>query len=303
MILRLGIDLGNGFCKYGVGERFASKVKQGELLKLSTSVKSASELHEVVYEDETYIVGEGASFIDEDRYFTKSYEIALLTAIALSNKKKYHPVEAHVVVGVPVEHYNRHAEKIEEHLNKLGSKHIVVDGVHHLIEVKSVTVFIEGALPIRDNDNSHTITIDVGTGTINIIEWNEQSIVNKYTNDVAFNWVFTRIREVIDQKYGMKYSPEECSKFIQNPVINTKTGKVNISEDVSTILEEIIGNMLSYTKHINFNGADAIKVFGGGAIDTFKVWKKYFPKAELIDNSQYINQTIYKAVVEALDEK
>lgn len=304
MILVKGLDIGNGFSKYGEGKRFASKVRKGKLTKVASVVKTASEVHEVTYEDETYIVGEGNSFIGRERYFTKDYEIAFLTAVALSNKKKRNPVEVYAVIGVPFEHHNKDAQKIQEHLNSLGVKKIIVDGIEHIIDIKEITVFVEGALPIKDNDDSHIVTIDVGMGTVNIVEWEGQVARNPYTNNGSFNTMYKELSSYLNDTYGTSLNPDKCEKLISKPTLQTVTGeKKDISKDVEEFLRGTISNMLSYTKAIDFEGADRIEVFGGGSIDTFHIWQDYFPKATLVPNGQYINQSIYQAVAESIYEE
>lgn len=304
MILIKGLDIGNGFCKYGASERFASKVKKGKLVKVASGVKMASEVHEVIYDNETFIVGDGNSFIGRERYFTKEYEVAFLTAIALSNKQKRNPVEVYGVVGVPFEHHNTDAEKIQEHLNGLGVKKITVDGVEHIIDIKEITVFVEGALPIKNNDDGHIITIDVGMGTVNIIEWEGQVAKESHTENGSFNVMYKELSSYLNDEHGTSLNPVKCEKLISKPILTKVDGtKVDISKDVDQFLKGAISNILSYTKHIDFEGADSIEVFGGGSIDTFYIWKDYFPKAEAVENSQYINQEIYQAVAEAIYEE
>lgn len=303
MLLIKGLDLGNGFCKYGVNERFASKVKKGKLVKIASG-KTNNEVHEVVYEGKNWIVGDGNAFIGRERYFTKEYEIAFLTAIALSNKEKRNPVDVKGVIGIPYEHHNADAEKVQNYLNKLGVKKITVDGVDHIIDMKDITVFVEGALPIKDNDDGHIITIDVGTGTINIVEWKDQVAIESHTENGSFNTMYKQLSSYLNNEYGTSLNPKKCEELIKKPVLIKSDGeKIDIKEDVDTFLEGSISNVLSYTKHIDFEGAEKIKVFGGGAAETYSIWKKHFKKAELVDNYQYTNQEIYQAVADTIYEE
>ena len=303
MIIKKGLDIGNGYCKYGVGNRFASKIRQGTLQKANGyNIKHKDEVHEVIYKGASYVVGEGHSFISEDRYFTEEYKIALLTATALATPVAKNPLEANLVVGIPVDHYNNQADDVESYLNSLGVEEITVDGKHYIIDFKNMKVFIEGALPIRDNDDRHIITIDVGMGTINIIEWREQEIANHYTNNGSMNKVYTNLTQLINEKHKTHLNPPDVERYISNPVMNTKTGQVSVEKEVDSAFDGLVYDLISFTKNIDYIGADAVHVFGGGAINTFKYWKKHFPKAELIENSQYINQEVYQAVAEALYE-
>lgn len=300
--MNFGIDLGNGFAKYSLGKKFASKIRKGSLSKVA-GVKTSDEVHEVVYEGEKWVVGEGTSFIGQDRYFGKNYEIALLTAIALASKKKRNPVEANIVVGVPVDHYNNMAEKVGEHIENTGVKEITVDGRLYIVDIKSGNVFIEGALPIKDNDDSHIITIDVGAGTVNIIEWEEQTMVKHYTNNGSFNEMYFNIAQFLNGKHSTRLNPEMVQNLIGKETMETRTGTVEIASDIQEIINNTIENILSYTTGFNFEGCKKVKVFGGGAFQTFKAWKKFIPKAEHVEDCQFVNQQVYETVAEAINEE
>lgn len=301
-VIDLGIDLGNGFTKYGEGLKFASKVKKGSLSNIA-GIKKTSEVHGVTYKEEDWIVGEGNSFIGAERYFEESYEMALLTAIALATSKRRNPVEINLVLGVPVEHYDELADKIQEHYENLGIKQITVDGKLHIIDIKSVGVFIEGALPIKDNDDTHMITIDVGAGTINIIEWEEQEIVNKYTNNGSFNDMYVEISSYLNAKHKTRLNPDKVEKLMGETTMETLKGDTVDITDMYDIVRATIGNVLSYTVKFDFAGAKKIYVFGGGAKETFKFWKEKLPKAEIVEDYQFVNQGVYQAVAETISDE
>lgn len=303
MLFRKGIDLGNGYCKYGVGKRFASKVRQGTLQKAGVNMKQKAEVHEVEYKGNSYVIGEGNSFISQERYYEENYKIALLSAIALSSGKKSGTLETNLVVGIPVDHYNSIGQEVEDYLNTWGVEEIKVNGQPFTIIIKSVNVFIEGGYPVLKGDDRHIITIDVGMGTINIIEWKDQEIVDCYTNNGSFNDLYQKLSKLWNQKYKTNLNPPDIERYIKNPELNTKTGTVNVEQDVEGAFSGMVSDLISFTPNIDYIGADTIKVFGGGAIDTFRFWKKPFPKADLVDNCQYINQEVYDAVAVSLDDE
>lgn len=301
-IIDLGIDLGNGFTKYGQGLKFASKVKSGSLSNI-IGIKGASEVHGVVYEDEEYIIGEGSAFTGTDRYYTKEYEIALLTAIALATKNRRNPVEVNLVLGVPVEHYDNWADQIEEHYSNLDVKQIEVDGKLHIIEIKSVSVFIEGALPIKDNDDSHMITIDVGAGTVNIIEWENQEIIQKTTVNASFNTVYEEMKKYLNDKYKTTLNANNIEKLIGKTTMKNIEGETIDITGMYNKLREHVGNIFTYMGTFNYTICDKIQVFGGGAKETIKYWKEKLPKAEMVEDFQFVNQQVYQAVAETLSDE
>lgn len=293
-----GIDVGNGYCKYK-GGRFASKVKHGNTSSIGNKRKN---LHQVIYNNKEFVAGDGGTFTGKNRYYTEEYEIALLTAIALASGNKVSTIQANVVVGLPVDHYKKMSDDVQEHLSNLGVKEINVDGDDYIIEIESANVFIEGAYPIAYNDDSHMITIDIGAGTINVIEWENQAIINKFTFDKAFYEVHKRIAEFLNENYSLGILPADAEKYVGKKVIETEDGEVEVPE-----IGEIVGNFISETATTIENSfhtttCKSIKVFGGGAKDTFPHWKKHFKKAELVKDSQHVNQSVYEAVAESMAE-
>lgn len=302
MILQFntGVDVGNGFTKYQ-GGRFASKVKLGSLS--TADVSSHSEVHQVIYEDVEYIVGDesGASFMSENRYFEKYYLISLLTAVALASGTPNSTIKANVVIGVPVDDFNGLSDKIAEHFNTtLETKKIVVDGHTYHIEIKHLTVFIEGANPIANQNNQHVITIDVGAGTINIIEWKNQEIVNKFTINGAFRKLHKDIIEFVNSKHGTKLQIKDADKLIGQAEMNTRNGKVDITE-IGEIVDLTISEHVSTIRDsFSVDLCDSIEICGGGAGKTYDYWHKYLPKAELVNDSQFANQRVYQAVAKSM---
>lgn len=301
MNIRLGIDVGNGYTKYN-GGNFASKVKNGSISGIGTKRKG---VHQVEYKGKQYMVGTGSTFTGKDRYFTEEYEMCLLTGIALSTGKKRKTTIncENVVVGLPIDYYKNLSGKVESYLNGLGVNEIVVDGVHFTIGIESVTVFIEGAYPIATADDRHMITIDVGAGTINVIEWENQAIINKFTFDKAFYEVHKQIAEFLNENYNLGLTPADAERYVGATEVDTEDGVEQVPE-----LDEIVGKFISEVATVIENSfhtktCKEIPVFGGGAKDTFKFWQKHFKKAVFIEDAQHVNQRVYQAVADSIGEE
>lgn len=299
MKIYTGIDLGNGYCKYRRG-RFASKVKHGSLSKIGAKRKN---MHQVVFNGKEFIVGDGGTFTGNKRYYTEEYEIALLTGIALASEGKVSTIQANIVVGLPVDHYKKMADEVQTYLNNLGVKEITVNGKDYVIEIESVIVFIEGAYPIGYADDSHMITIDIGAGTINVIEWENQEIVNKFTFDQAFYKMHKDLAEFLNENYSIGITPNDAENYVGRSVIDTEEGEVEVPE-INEIVGSFISNIATTIENsFHTKTVKKIKVFGGGAKDTFQHWKKKFAKAELVKDSQHVNQTVYEAVAVSMAEE
>lgn len=295
-----GIDIGTGYVKYRGGE-FLSSIEVGYLRTYKEDV------HAVKFGDVNYIVGmsTGNLVIEENRYFSDSYLILLLTAIALSSKNKEGIIEANVVLGVPAVNYDELAEKIQEHYGKSGVKEITVDGKLHIIDIKSVSVFIEGALPILNNDDEKILVIDVGASRIGIILWENQENMYNYMFHESLYSLYMNMSIILNKKYGIKATIQEVEQFIdiKNIEINDK---IVIVPEMKIMLENFIMECAGYiqmNKKFEYITCKKIVIIGGGAEKTFKYFKKAFPKAEMVDRYQFINQQVYQAVAEALSDE
>ena len=194
--MRLGLDIGNGFVKLADKVVFATKLKEGS----TTQGFKGKGLYDVTYNGIDYIVGDGSSIRGKNRYFTDDYKLMLLTAIAISSKGRTN-IDAQVVIGVPVDYFATLKKQIEEELSKIENEEIIVDGKKYRINKLKVTVFIEGALPILLNDDGHIVTMDIGTGTINVIEWKNQAILNKFTSRDGFQALYLEIATLLNSHF------------------------------------------------------------------------------------------------------
>ncbi|APC82187.1 ParM/StbA family protein [Clostridium botulinum] len=286
-----GIDIGNGYVKFD-DKKFATRVKVGEKIGFG---KQKKEIHYVEYENVKYIVGEGAIFTGDDRYFSKEYEICLLTAIALGAGKEDF-IEESVVVGLPERKYKLLGEKLQKHIEKLGQKQIIVDGNEYTIRIKGALVFIESAYPILMAIEGNVIIIDNGAGTINVTQWEDLSIINSATYNEAMYKMYGAISSYLNTNKGSDFKPMDIEK-----ILNKKTTVINQEEvditDIRPIIQNHIKEIASYIKNdFDYKNAKSICLIGGGGADTIKYWEKEFPKIELVDNSQFINCKIYDSI-------
>lgn len=290
-----GKDIGNGYTKYDGGQ-FASKIKFGEI---SSFGRKKANVHEVEYKGNKFIVGDGAGFNGDDRYFNDYYKLCLLTAIALEEKKEDF-IETNVVVGVPIIKHKLIAPALKEHILSYGQQEITVDGKTYTIRINDCKVFIEGAYPILTEDESKILVIDMGRGTINVSVWNELAVEFADTFDDGLNKMYTEIATYL------KLNKEGASKITASDIeklLNKKTATIgNATVDISEIRHIVENNIMGIASDIknacSWVTCDKIYVIGGGGADTFQYWKKHFTKAELVDKYQDINRQIYQKVAD-----
>lgn len=292
--MKFGIDLGNGYVKCN-DLIFASKLSVG---RLATFGKKKDDVFEVVYDGTIYTVGEGQLFTTDDRYFTEDYKVCLLTAIAL-NAKEETVIDAEICVGLPITKFmSETRNKVQDYLNKLGVQKITVDGKEYIINIKKAVVFVEGAYVVESKDTSNVITVDIGAGTVNIIQWENQVPVKFDTKNRSFYNLYTKISKHIKDTDRGDVTTDYIEKNLgaNEMVINQKLVDIR---DTHKIIEKHIRELASeMNNYFDIPLATKIQFLGGGALPTFKYWKSiYGDGVELIDESQFINSKIFLKVL------
>ena len=296
----LGIDVGNGNTKFG-NQIFESKV-EGTML-LGDFGKREVGTHEVTYKGRTYIVGKGKSFATKDRHTCRSYQLCLLTAIALSTEEN--DIDASICFGVPTLMYISNKDRVKEIVDfynapEMKNHIITVDGCDKKITINAAYVFAENALPLMQDDDENQILVDIGEGTVNISQWVDQAPVKIDTkeNESSFLGLYNRIALILKSMSNADIS----TRFVQNHlcensvVVNGKEYEFSFAMDM---LEDHVRDLASYIKN-NFDTVSAkkIRILGGGAEPTFNMWTKVFDNVELVENNQFINAGVYQDYVD-----
>lgn len=299
--MKLGIDLGNGYVKFN-NKKFASRVKLGRLANFG---ETREEVHQIVYKGKHYVVGEGEVFTTSDRYFTEDYKVCLLTAIALNNESnKDNLVNANICTGLPVDKFmSETREKVKEHISSWGIEKITVDGREYIIDIRNNAVFVEGAYVVKTKDKSNIITIDIGAGTVNIIQWENQSPVKFDTKNKSFYNLYEKIAKLIKETNRGDVSIEYIEKNLGKDTFIINQEEVDV-RDTHIIIEKHIRNLASeINNYFDIAQAKEIDLIGGGAIPTFEYWKSIYPNGvKLIQGSQYINSEIFDIVAQGLKD-
>lgn len=308
--LKQGYDVGNGYTKWE-GNMFASRVKIGQNKLLGNNSSATN----VIYKGERYIVGQGRTFVEKDRHFHLNYELCLLTAIAKRNKH-LDTINIDICVGLPINIYmedEREGETllldklIEKFENKDFEITLNIDGVlkEYNINIGKVDVFMEGAYPIYKNDTCRSLTIDIGSGTVNVTEFNELGIVEFNTYKKGMEVLCGVVKKKLDLMIPFSNVTKERIDeiFIKDGFINTNItvkDEVIMTAPIKEIIQEFVDGVWSDIEN-DFNLGDISKIYlmGGGCLSVGAYYKNSYPSAEIVNNAQNINTTIYEKVTES----
>lgn len=292
--MKIGIDLGNGYTKFR-GQIFASKVKTGRVANFGEKREG---VYEVFKDGIWYTVGDGTNFIIPNRYKSNLYKITLLTAIALASEKNDKVIDVDLCIGVPVDKYlnNEYVLAITEELLKYKQEKIAVEGKDMIITIKKVQVFPEGAYVIRTKDTSRVLTIDIGAGTVNLVEWRNQRVVNQKTIPNSFKYLYQKIAQHIQATSRGTVSADYIEENFGKECITIEQKTVDISDTRNLITEHVTELASEIGTIFPVEEMDKIQILGGGAEPTFNSFKEIYPEAELIENSQFVNSEIFDMV-------
>lgn len=310
-IYAVGIDLGNGFTNYlsqrtGEGGRFATKVSPLVTDAFDSSVK---ETHKVEIGGKRYIVGSGVSLEVNDveiRINSNEYKIALLTAIAKSLPRSGY-AKVNLCVGLPIVYLESYADDLENIIKSwtdgANGIEIKVDGEDYEIKLNQVTVFAEGALSmIEDLGEGKVLTIDMGSGTVDCIEFIDGEPGNTYTVTSSMRDIYTAVADRFkSSEYKMKQvSTDLVEEYIGKEVVERDRKVINISshfEDIRLGVQAISNEISS-----RFRGFEQYKrviLMGGASILTFNYWEERINGIELVEDAQYVNVKVFQMVAEA----
>ena len=291
---KIGIDLGNGYTKYG-NKKFASRVRLGKSLNIGDK---SEDVFDVVYNGISYIVGEGEIFTTDKRIYGEDYLLCLFTAIANSTPDKM--IEADICVGLPIIKYmSPDRTKLEEHLKgKNGITKITVDGIEKVISIRDVVVFMEGAYVIESKEKRNVVTIDIGAGTVNIIQWENQRPIKYDTKSKSFYNLHGKIANHLKQTGRGDVPVEYIEQNLGASEIFIDQKMVDISDTHHIIRKHISELASSITNDFDLSKAVKIQLLGGGAIPTMQYWQDILGDGvEIVPDGQFVNAKIYQKVI------
>lgn len=317
-LFSIGLDIGYGHTKYSGGV-FESRVKLACMF--DSNVEWDVNKHEVVYDNKTYIVGDGAGLVTDRRYFNKNYKICLLTAIALSyknelikNRQSIRPgvieINANTVIGSPAGKYRSLAPEIMEHFNELGIEDIKVDGIDYRINLVDLFVYFEGAVIVKYANKGHVISIDIGASTTDITEWENCKLkTTPISLNMGMSKLHGRIADHYNNTYKTNFLDHQGEGMLKKRLAGetqwiTSNNAIIDLTDIDILIEEFVSLLLeNLDDKADFNNASDIIISGGGAEIVGDSLMDQLGKSRKIDNAQMLNQEIYQIVAEARAEE
>jgi len=301
MIIDVGLDIGNSTTVIYMNKKkeiiFPSLVKNG--------YDSYTEESKIQFENEDglYSVGTGMGIINETKYFSKTYKVLLLTALAKVCKNDMLE-EFNVGIGLPAESFRdeKLKEKIKTHILSWGSQNIKVDKKKFNIKIDDVEIWTEAGIIMSDMAyyaKKKVIIIDIGGYTRDkmAIENNKRTDYSTEPRGILTlkDEIFKEFKRNNDNVNLKPKSIDEMFNGIVNGTEFIFQGKslelTAYKRYVQSYCDEIFNDI-----SLSYNSKDyEILFIGGGSLDLETFLEKYkeFYHFEIAKNAISLNAQSY----------
>lgn len=260
----------------------------------------------LTYEDNEYLVGDGASIanIEYDKTTNELHKICTYTALARLSSIC---TEFNLVVGYPLSIYVNGANKFAEYLQGNDYIEVRLNGELRMFKINKCTVFPQcaGAMyvnPDRFRDKIVGI-LDFGGLTVNGCIFENLNLIREsiFTENMGCIILFNKIKKALESKYGISIQEYEMPFIVKN-------GLTKYTDESLRIINEVILAHLEEIRRItrlNKWNIDNIILFatGGTTLLFSDLLQRIFPNIEISSDPIFDNVKGFYRIGEMLYEK
>ena len=233
--------------------------------RTSTSLASDRTL---VYDNETYIIGEKHMTYQGDKTGDQSFYILTLAAIAEElNYRGYSPTANIILaVGLPLAWTAAQRKDFREYLRKNEEPEFEYMNTRYHLHIEKVKIYAQGLAEsclLDSHDGDHMIA-DIGNGTMNVVRFSDGSPIEKSiaTEKYGVGTCIKNIRDELSRLLGRDIEERIIDRLIREGC-NEKT------DDIASVTARLAGE---YAQEIIKKLADLgyvegyvqLHIFGGG---------------------------------------
>lgn len=294
----IGVDVGN----------YSTKTSENILFLTKTTCDKTlfEQGTEIIYNDNTFIIGQGEFETDLDKSSKDHLMVYLLSAIALSTKD----VANQVVIGLPILHFKSNKDKLKSNIMENRINTISFNGIRRQIVITDCEVFPEGvgayySLQEEDKDmmnGKDLVIIDIGGRTTDICllsyENGMRTISKPLTLFVGMINIYDDFIKSTNEKLTLNKELEDAEKILKNGL-----ELFGVKQDLSftrPVIKKYIDKILKEL-YINYPiQTEKVILTGGGSFLLGDALKAYIPNLTIMDNSIFANAYGFKRVGESL---
>ena len=313
---QIALDLANGFIKVSNKETLCYENKLRRIKHNDFSVFTQSDETVYTFQDNQYVLdpvgGITSGGRNNLRYGTDQYLLECLIAISKVTDK----VDISLTIGLPCkDHGNSEIE--EKIINKLKGTHVLKvknrkDGAEEkgrVIDIKDVTILCEpvGTLLdlvideklniVSDFENLKFLIIDIGHGTMDIVESNGLNIINKHNANIGGMTLVQDYLERINANHS-----ESGKVFKESDITITPKAKINkyqkewdFSEELESSKKYVATEITSIISQKGYAYEDYdLVVFAGGCCLQIEDYLQLPVNGVIHENCQISNVNGYR---------
>lgn len=256
----------------------------------------------LIWNDENYIVGEGATMDDLEYDKTEGELHKICTYTALGKLSNYMGVNFNLVAGYPLNIYSGEKERFAEYLKTNGLVDVRIRERDYyedkLFGIQECIVLPQGAGAVFSDVNRWkdkiVAILDIGGQTVNGCIVDNLNVVRSsmFTEKLGMFILGNELKKKLDSVYGVDIQEYELSNIIFNRKYK-KFGQ-NIQESTE-IIEKIIENHVKNIQKVmrknryDIEGLSDILLIGGGSLVLKDYLCKIIPQAVMADDPVYAN--------------
>ena len=240
----------------------------------------------IKFENKYYVIGESHLTYQGDKTQSEDYRILTIAAIAEELKfRDVHEVDLILAVGLPLAWVGRQKDSFKKYLMEKTELRFEFKQEKYNVRIADVKVFSQGMAAVIGRDlKGFNLIADIGNGTMNIMQINEEKPIEKslVTEKYGVNQCIKEICRELAKDYGNDY-PEELIEPLVRYGIGERDDFVAMTVDrlarkyTKEIWNRLIDN--GYKE-----GITRLYIVGGGGC-----LLKYFSTCSNNSNIEFIN--------------
>ena len=255
----IGIDHGYGnikteHCIFSAGvEKTISAINSGNVL---------------VYDRETYIIGESHLTYQDDKTKDINYYVLTLAAIAKELVYRKYAPNANVIlaVGLPLAWMVAQRKSFREYLQRNTEPEFDFENVHYHFHIEKVKIYAQGLAEsclIDSLEGDHMIA-DIGNGTMNLVRLNDGMPIEKSltTEKYGVGICIRNIRDELSRLLGCEIEERLIERLIREGCIGKND---DISRTTDSLARDYAAEIIKKLEAYGYiDGYVKLHVFGGG---------------------------------------
>lgn len=288
-----GIDIGYGEVKVVASDRkpfsfpaYTARVDDVQMLSadMRERVIKADGLSYVVGDDARKLRRVTETYVDSDRIKRSEYRLLGLHALRMLDTGR-----VNMTAGLPVRDYTRHKQALTEIVRSWNGVYCKV-ALHKIVPQPFGTFWdiglSLGAKEIKEFEHGKVAIIDIGSGTTDLIEINENQFnPASYTTDpFAVSIAMKLIRNQIQIKHNAEFEITAIPKIAQEGEFMSKGKPISVVRIVADAKRHVVINTLAVAQRLwgNLNTFRYVVVTGGGAEFLRDELEQHIPSEQLI---------------------